>query len=125
MATTFPTPDQSRDEIDRVIRAAISRRTPLWAIYDGRSRLLCPHMIGRNREGQVRILCLQVGGESISGLQRSDGAGDWRCLALEKLSSVKWAEDMPWQTGGNSLRRPKCMDQIELQVKDQPERDPQ
>lgn len=82
-------------------------------------------MIGRNREGQVRVLCLQVGGESISGLQRKDGAGDWRCLALEKFSSVMEAENAQWQTARTSMRRPTCMDQIELEGKDQPEREPQ
>jgi hypothetical protein len=115
---------QLAEEIDRVIRAAILEKTPLRAIYDGEVRLVCPHMLGRNREGHVRILCLQIGGESVSGLQRKDGEGDWRCLALEKFSRVERAEAL-WQSAGRSLRRPKCIDQIELEVTDQPEREPQ
>jgi len=90
-------------------------KRPLRASYDGRVRLLCPHMLGRNREGRVRILCLQIGGESASGLRGQEGDGDWRCLALEKFSSVALAE-AAWQTAGSSLHRPKCIDQVELDV---------
>ena len=87
-------------------------------------RLLCPHMLGRNREGHVRILCLQIGGESASGLQRKDGQGDWRCLALERFGGVEQAEAV-WRTAESSRRHPESMDQIELEVTDQPEREPQ
>jgi hypothetical protein len=124
VAISLPISAQSADEIDRLIRAAMLEKAPLRAIYDGEVRLLCPHMLGRNREGHVRILCLQIGGESVSGLQRKDGQGDWRCLALEKFSNVERAEAVR-QSPGNSLRRPKCMDQIELEVTDRPEREPQ
>ena len=124
MATPLPIAAQSVGEIDRLIRGAIIGKLPLRAMYDGGVRLLCPHMLGRNREGHVRILCLQIGGESTRGLQRKDGLGDWRCLALEKFSGLALAE-AAWQTAGSSLRRPKCIDQIELEVAAQPEREPQ
>ena len=119
MTSSLPIPTQSVDEIDRLVRAAIREKTPLRAIYDGGVRLLCPQMLGRNREGHVRILCLQLDGESSSGLQRKEGLGDWRCLALEKFSSVEQVAAV-WQRAGSSLRRPKCIDQIELEVADQP-----
>lgn len=122
MAAPFPVPSQSVVEIDRLIRAAIVGKLTLRATYDGRVRLLCPHILGRNREGQVRILCLQIGGESASALRHNDGHGDWRCLALEKFHSVALAE-AAWQTVGSSLRRPKCIEQIELEVTAQPERE--
>jgi len=122
MATSLPIPTQSVGELDRLIRAAILEKRSLRASYNGRVRLLCPHMLGRNREGRVRILCLQIGGESASGLQGKAGDGDWRCLALEKFSSVALAE-AAWQTAGSSLPRPKCIDQIELEVTGQPERE--
>ena len=61
-----------------------------------------------------------------SRLRRKDGQhqGDWRCLALEKFSSVERAEAV-WQYTASSLRRPKCMAKIELEVTDQPAREPQ
>jgi hypothetical protein len=89
------------------IRAAMLGKVPLRVFYHGEVRLLCPHMLGGNREGHVRILCLQVGGESVGGLQRKDGQGEWRCLALEKFSSVERAKAV-WQSAGSSLRRPNA-----------------
>ena len=124
MATSLPMPGQSTDEIDGLIRAAILGRVPLRAIYEGGERVLCPYMLGRNREGRVRVLCLQIGGESSSGLHRKDGQGDWRCLALERFRSVERAERV-WHSAPSSVRRPKCIDQIELEVADQPARAPQ
>jgi hypothetical protein len=124
MATALPIKTQATDEIDRLLRAAIVEKVPIRAIYDGGVRLLCPHMLGRNREDKVRILCLQISGESTSGLEHRNGPGDWRCLALEKFSSVDRAE-AGWQTTGDYLRRPKCMVQIELEVTDQPGDKPQ
>ena len=86
------------------------------AIYEGRTRLLCPHMLGRNRSGETWILCLQIGGESASGLA-GGGQGGWRCLAMEKFSSAA-LEDTTWRTVPGSLRRPKCIEFMEVQVSD-------
>ena len=123
MATSPPSHVQATDEIHRLIRASIVGKTPLRAVYDGGVRWLCPQMLGRNREGLVRILCLQMGGESASGLERQD-SGDWRCLALEKFSRVELV-NAAWQSASSGLRRPKCIDQVELEVVGQPERQPQ
>lgn len=99
-------------------------KRPLKAIYDGYERLLCPQMLGRNQTGQARVLCLQVGGHSSSGL-RQGGPGDWRCLSLDKFSGVEFVA-IAWQSAGDSLRRPNCIDQIELEASGaQPERAPQ
>ena len=115
MASPSLPAQQSVQDIVRLIRAAILEKHPLRVIYDGRERWLCPQMLGRNKQGRQRVLCLQVSGESVSGLHCKDGQGDWRCLSLEKFSGVERVAGV-WQTGGNSLRRPKCIDQIELEV---------
>jgi len=112
-----PSSLQSVIEIDRLLRAAIMEKHPILAVYDGRSRWLCPHMLGRNRDGQVRILCLQFRGESASGLEHMDSQGDWRCLAMEKFSSVTPVKEA-WRTPAGSLRQPKCIDQVELRASD-------
>ena len=124
MSTPLPIRTQSTDDILVTIREAILKRMPIRVRYDGGERLLCPHMLGRNKEGRGRILCLQLGGESASGLGRKDAHEEWRCLALEKLSYVELA-DVAWQPASSSLRRPKCLDSIELEVTDHPEREPQ
>lgn len=113
-------PIQSPGERDALIRAAITGRRPMAAIYDGRERLLCPYMLGRNKEGHLRLLGYQYGGESGSGLQRQDGRGDWRCFSVGKIGAVRML-DAAWQTADTHSRRPTCIDRIELQVEDQPE----
>jgi hypothetical protein len=113
-------------EIDQLICDSIAGRRPISALYDGRWRLLCPHMLGRNKKNQVRILSYQFGGDSASGVapREGSGSGEWRCLALEKFSHVSLL-DTAWQTDGNSLRPPKCIDRIELAISDQPLHAPQ
>jgi hypothetical protein len=70
------------------------------------------------------VLCLQVGGASASGLVHKVGPSDWRCLALEQFTLVE-PTTLDWQTASDALRRPKCMEQIELSATDQPDRVPQ
>ena len=99
-------------------------KQPIAAIYENRERRLCPHILGRNREGQLRLLGYQYGGESGSGLQGKDGRGAWRCFAVDKLSGVRLLEGAWWtaDTGGG---RPTCIDRIEMTAGDQPDREPQ
>jgi hypothetical protein len=87
------------------------------AIYDGRVRLFCPYMLGRNKEGYWRLLVYQYGGQSSGGLQRKDGRGDWRCFSVEKIGALRIL-DAAWQAAEPHSRRPKCIDRIELQVED-------
>ena len=118
MAVAQPSPLQSESEIDGLLRRAIGEKLPISTVYDGKFRLLCPYMLGRNKDGQLRILCLQFGGESSSGLPRKAGAGDWRCLSIEKLSDVTLVVDEAWRTVSGSLRPPTCIEQVELKVSD-------
>jgi hypothetical protein len=62
---------QTVEEIYRLIWTAVANRQPVQAISQGRLRLFCPHRLGRNREGRLRVLFYQFGGESQSGLHRS------------------------------------------------------
>jgi len=80
---------QTVEEIYRLVWTAVSNKQPIEANYQGRHRLFGPHRLGRNREGQLRVLCYPYGGESRSGLQPAGSPANWRCVALEKLSRVK------------------------------------
>jgi hypothetical protein len=51
---------------------AVERRQPISAVYHGLPRLFCSHRLGRNRKGQLRVLCYQYGGASESGLDAPD-----------------------------------------------------
>lgn len=80
---------QTVEDIYRLIWTAVAEKEPIQAVYQRRLRLFCPHRLGRNRAGQLRVLCYQYGGESRSGLEPVGSSANWRCIALEKLNGVK------------------------------------
>ena len=80
---------QTVEDIYRLIWQSVATRRPIEAIYDERRRLFCPHRLGRNRAGELRVLCYQYGGESRSGLETAGSAANWRCTVLEKFSRVR------------------------------------
>ena len=82
-------PVQAVEEIYRLVWAGVANRQPIEAVYQGRLRLFCPHSLGRNREGRLRVLCYQHGGDSGSGLQPVGSPVNWRCMAPEKFGRVK------------------------------------
>jgi hypothetical protein len=115
---------QPAGEIYGLLRLAAARKQPVAAMYDGLPRLLCPHVLGRNKDGQLRALCYQFGGSSGSGLGRgSGGLGGWRCLAVDKLSHVE-LQDGYWSTASHASQQ-SCVEQIDFDTDAQPEREPQ
>jgi len=110
--------------IYRLIWKAVEGRHPIEAVYNERHRLLCPHRLGRNKQGQLRVLCYQYGGESESGLQPVGSPANWRCIALEGLSAVKVLEGA-WRTGSNHSRPTSCVTDADIDAEDHPERQPQ
>ena len=115
---------QTVEEIYRMVWAAVANKQPIEADYQGRHRLLCPHRLGRNREGQLRVLCYQYGGDSRSGLDPFGSPANWRCVALEKLSRVQIAQGA-WRTAPNHSRPTSCVIDADIDAENQPERDPQ
>jgi hypothetical protein len=115
--------EQRVNETYDLLRRVAARRQPVAAMYDGQPRLLCPHVLGR-KSGRLHVLFYQFGGSSNSGLPVApEGAGDWRCLAVEKLSQVKLSAEA-WHTQQRS-RRQTCIDEVDFDVDAQPEEDPQ
>jgi len=102
------------------VHAAIIHRRPIVAIYRGRKRLLCPHLLGWNRHRRLQVLCYQYGGDSESGLQPEGSSDNWRCMAVDNLSQVELL-DGPWQTADNHSRPQTCTEEVELDVDDFPE----
>ena len=115
---------QTVEESYRLVWTAVANKRPIEATYQERHRLFCPHRLGRNREGRLRVLCYQYGGESQSGLQPAGSPANWRCVVLEKLSSVKLVED-DWRTAPNHSRPASCVTEAYIDAGDHPERDPQ
>ena len=117
-------PAQSPEEIYALLRSAATRRKPVAAIYDNLPRWLCPHILGRSKDGHLHALCYQFGGSSSSGLQSdAEGVGGWRCLAVNKLSQVE-LQDGDWRTESHASRH-SCVEQIDVDTDAQPGGEPQ
>jgi len=115
---------QTVEDIYRLVWTAVAGKRPIAASYHGRPRLLCPHRLGRNKDGQLRVLCYQYGGESESGLQPAGSTANWRCITLEKLSKVKLLDDT-WRTAPNHSRPTSCVVEADIDAEDLSGRDPQ
>jgi hypothetical protein len=115
---------QTVEDIYRLVFTAVANRRPIGARYKGRPRLFCPHRLGRNREGELRVLCYQYGGESESGIQPAGSPTNWRCVVLEKLSRVRLLDE-PWHTAPNHSRPASCVVEADIDADDHLLGDPQ
>jgi hypothetical protein len=84
---------QTVEEIYGILWAAVANKRPIEAVYHELPRLFCPHRLGRNQRGRLRVLCYQYGGESESGLDPAGSPANWRCMALEELCKVKFTRE--------------------------------
>ena len=115
---------QTVEDMYRLIWTAIAGKQPIGAIYKDLPRLFCPHRLGRNRLGQLRVLCYQYGGESESGWGPMGSPENWRCVVFEKLRQVVVLSGS-WKTAPNHSRPASCIVDADIDAEDQPERDPQ
>ena len=113
-----------QEDVYRTVRTAVETRRPIPAIYHDRHRLFCPHRLGRNKDGQLRVLCYQFGGESESGLEPAGSPANWRCIALDKLSGVELLNGS-WQTAPNHSRPASCIVDADVDAEDYPPGEPQ
>jgi hypothetical protein len=124
MSVTQPALAQTLEDIHSIVYAAVAGRRPISAVYENHPRLFCPHRLGKNREGERRVLCYQYGGASESGLAEEGSPKNWRCIALGKLGCVVLREDV-WRTAPNHSRPQTCIVDVEIDVEDQPAGEPQ
>lgn len=108
---------QTIEDIYQLLRTAVVDKRPVRATYSGRDRWFCPHRLGGNREGQLRVLCYQYAGQSGSGLQPAGSPANWRCIAVEKLSRVELLEDA-WHTAPNHSRPQTCVVDVDVDAED-------
>lgn len=116
---------QTVEDVYRLVRIAVTTRRAISAVYGGRPRLLCPHRLGRNNAGQLRVLCYQYGGESRSGLAPAGSPANWRCIAVEKLGRVELIDEDVWRTAPNHSRPQTCVPDADVDAEDYPARAPQ
>ena len=113
----IPAKIQTVEEIYRLIWTAVASKTPVEAIYKTHPRLLCPHRLGRNTDGQLRVLCYQAAGGSETGLEPLGSPKNWRCMALEAFRQVKLAEGI-WQSAPHHSRPGHCIVDPDIDAED-------
>ncbi len=74
---SVPEPQASTDTYV-LIRQAIEKRQQVIATYHGYRRVMCPHSIGVNRNGDRQALFYQFGAESSRGVTGDVRLSWWR-----------------------------------------------
>ncbi len=97
-----------------LIRQAIQRKQLVLAVYEGRRREMCPHVLGL-KGSRAQALFYQFAGESRSGLGPSGSSDNWRCIDLSKLTDVSVMEG-EWHTAPNHSRPQTCVDTVDVEV---------
>ncbi|HEY0850540.1 MAG TPA: hypothetical protein VGD96_11530 [Bradyrhizobium sp.] len=92
-----------------LFREAILAERQVICQYDGRNRELCPHIIGRNRNGEEVVLAWQFAGQSSGPLPQ------WRCLRLANVSDARSREGR-WHEGGSHRTEQTCVSDIDLDI---------
>ncbi len=115
MAAVQPIRKQSYEQVYLLLKTAILGKICLSARYRGYLRLLCPHILGRNSEDEMRVLAYQYGGSSASGLEPVGSPANWRCISLEKLTDVRFNEDR-WIVPPNYSRSQSCVTAVEFRA---------
>jgi hypothetical protein len=98
-----------------LIVTAIQTKQIVTATYQGRLRIMCPHVVGykngKNGE-ELNALFFQFSGESKSGLP---AGGEWRCIHVDQLTDISIAPG-DWHTGPNHSKPQTCVDHIIAEV---------
>lgn len=100
-------------DIYQLLLHAIRHRLQVRAVYEGRTRHICPHVLG-TKNGRRRVLAYQFDGSSGSGLGPAGSSQNWRCFDVDRLSDVT-VQEGPWHTAPTT-RAQTCIDRIDLQV---------
>ena len=107
---------QTVEDMYRLVHNAVVKKRPIRAIYNGHVRWFCPHRLGRNQQGQIRVLCYQYAGTSGSGLDTPGSEANWRCIVLEKLREVELLKAEMWHTAPNNSRFQSCIAQVDVEA---------
>lgn len=102
-----PTPPVSALE---VLRDAIRKRLQVSAMYGGKDRHFCTHVLGY-KNGSAHCLVYQFAGESGSNPIVPRSPHNWRCFEVAGLSEVRPTAG-PWHTDDWDFRSQTCVDEV-------------
>lgn len=94
------------------VRAAMEARLPVVCIYQGYEREICFHCIGYGIDGGEKALGFQYAGGSSKGLPPG---GQWRCLNLDQLESVR-SKEGGWHSGQGHSKPQSCVKEVHFEV---------
>jgi hypothetical protein len=92
-----------------LFRNAILHEQQVVCRYDGRSRQLCPHIIGTNKGGEEVVLAWQFAGTSSGRLPQ------WRCLRLANVTDAHTRTGR-WHEGGSHRTTQSCVADIDIDI---------
>lgn len=95
-----------------VLRDAIVNKKQVSCTYRNLVREICPHVIGRGKNGREMVLSFQFGGQSSKGLPPG---GEWRCLQVDEITGAQ-SRAGQWHTGDNHNRPQSCVKDIDVEV---------
>lgn len=102
----------------RAIREAIQNKDFVTGRYLGYRRVMCPHVIGLNKDDREQALFYQFGGGSSSGLGPDGSSENWRCIPLDGFTEVEVVSaNGEWHTGSSHTKAQHCVKRIDLKVK--------
>jgi hypothetical protein len=96
----------------QIVRDAIVNKRQIVERYNDFVREMCPHCIGKGKNGQEMALFFQFAGGSKSGLPPE---GEWRCIDLRELTDVT-AREGQWHTDDSHKKSQTCVKQIDVEV---------
>ncbi len=95
----------------QLIKGAIINKQHVIAIYKGKYREMCPHVIGSKR-GKLKALFWQFAGESNSEPYMQGG---WRDTFVVDVQVLEIREGV-WQTGPRHSRMQHSVDVVDVEV---------
>lgn len=95
-----------------VLRDAVLNQKQVVCNYRGYRREMCPHVLGRNRQGGEQVLSFQFAGESSSGLPLG---GEWRCMPVDGITDAQSREG-EWHTSHRHTQPQTCVAEIDVEV---------
>ena len=101
-----------QDSVYNMFLKAIREKQQIVCVYHGLPREVCPHVLGRGKDGEAKALTFQFAGRSSKGLPPG---GEWRCLTLSEVRNAR-LQAGAWHTGDRHTRPQTCVKVIEAEV---------
>ena len=108
---------------EELLRTAIGGKLPVYTVYQGQKRWLCPHVLGY-KGSILHVLAYQFAGESSSKtivtppIPEDGPTGNWRCLEVSAMIDLAVQQPGPWYTCKRHTMRQSCVDRVVVEVAD-------